>query len=104
MDKANNTLQIFLPLEMKDPMHAQVKVLKDRLVVLEDIDKSLAEIFKFNQELADFDKTLTSLQEWLDGKAKVTDIINARTIFLIFALVAGETGGNKEAPRSPFGP
>jgi len=70
VDKANNTLQIFLPLEMKDPMHAQVKVLKDRLVVLEDIDKSLAEIFKFNQELADFDKTLTSLQEWLDGKAK----------------------------------
>merc|ERR1711963_103477 len=70
VDKANNTLQIFLPLEMKEPMHGQVKVLRDRLVVLEDIDKALAEIYKFNQELAEFDKTLTSLQEWLDGKAK----------------------------------
>merc|ERR1712106_795170 len=70
VDKANNTLQIFLPLEMKDGMHGQVKVLKDRLGVLEEIDQALAEIFKFNQELAEFDKTLTTLQEWLDGKAK----------------------------------
>jgi len=70
VDKANDTLQIFLPLEMKDGLHGQVKVLKDRLVVLEDIDKALAEIFKFNQELAEFDKTLTTLQEWLDGKAQ----------------------------------
>merc|ERR1719483_527620 len=38
-------------------MHGQVKVLKDRLGVLEEIDQALAEIFKFNQE-------------WLDGKAK----------------------------------
>jgi soluble cytochrome b562 len=70
VDTANNTLQIFLPLEMKEGMHSQVKVLKDRMVVLGETDQALAEIFKFNQELAEFDKTLTSLQEWLDGKAK----------------------------------
>jgi len=70
VDTANNTLQIFLPLEMKEGMHGQVKVLKDRMTVLEETDQALAEIFKFNQELAEFDKTLTSLQEWLDGKAK----------------------------------
>ena len=56
---------------MKDPKHAEVKVLKDRLVVLNDTDQALAEIFKFNQELAEFDKTLTSVQSWVDGKAKV---------------------------------
>jgi len=66
--KANDTLQIFLPLEMKEGMHAQVKVLKDRLPVLDEIDKNLAEIFKFNQELAQFDVTLTQTQDWVDGK------------------------------------
>ena len=46
-------------------------MLKDRLVVLNDTDQALAEIFKFNQELAEFDKTLSILQGWCDGKAKV---------------------------------
>lgn len=69
VDTSNNTLQIYLPLEMKDPKHAEVKVLKDRLVVLNDTDASLAEIFKFNEELAEFDKVLTTLQSWVDGKA-----------------------------------
>ena len=46
-------------------------MLRDRLVVLNETDQALAEIFKFNQELAEFDKTLTSLQGWCDGKAKV---------------------------------
>ena len=55
----------------QDPKHAEVKVLRDRLVVLNETDQALAEIFKFNQELAEFDKTLTSLQGWCDGKAKV---------------------------------
>ena len=50
-----------------------MKVLKDRLVVLNDTDQALAEIFKFNQELAEFDKTLSTLQGWCDGKAKVSD-------------------------------
>jgi len=66
---ANDTLQIFLPLEMKDPLNGQVKVLRDRLPVLDEIDKSLAEIFNFNQDIAQFDATLTSTQEWVDGKA-----------------------------------
>ena len=35
-------------------------MLRDRLVVLNDTDQALAEIFKFNQELAEFDKTLNS--------------------------------------------
>jgi len=69
VDTSNITLQIYLPLEMKDPKHAEVKVLKDRLVVLNDTDASLAEIFKFNEELAEFDKVLTTIQAWVDGKA-----------------------------------
>ena len=55
----------------QDPKHAEVKVLKDRLVVLNDTDAALAEIFKFNEELAEFDKVLTTLQSWVDGKAAV---------------------------------
>jgi len=69
VDKANNTLQIFLPLEMKDGMNGQVKVLRDRLPVMDDTDKALAELFSFNAELADFDKTLRNTQAWVDGKA-----------------------------------
>lgn len=48
--------------------------MKDRLVVLNDTDASLAEIFKFNEELAEFDKVLTTLQSWVDGKAAVGGI------------------------------
>lgn len=78
-NSSNDCLQVFLPLEMKDGMHGQVKVLRERLPVLDEIDKALAEIFKFNQDLADFDKTLTQVQEWADGKA--TEKIEAiRTI------------------------
>ena len=70
-----------------------MKVLKERLPVLDEIDKALAEIYKFNQvlshciedlhqliflaqDLADFDVTLTQTQEWCDGKAveKITAI------------------------------
>ena len=47
-----------------------MKVLRDRLVVLNETDQALAEIFKFNQELAEFDKTLSACQAWVDGKAK----------------------------------
>lgn len=64
-NSSNDCLQIFLPLEMKDGMHgqvtrdhfrlpcnpSQVKVLRERLPVLDEIDKALAEIFKFNQVL-----------------------------------------------------
>ena len=48
--------------------------MKDRLVVLNDTDASLAEIFKFNEELAEFDKVLTALQSWVDGKAAVGEL------------------------------
>ena len=74
-----------------------MKVLKERLPVLDEIDKALVEIYKFNQvlshcivdlhwslhqliclaqDLADFDVTLTQTQEWCDGKAveKITAI------------------------------
>ena len=44
--------------------------MRERLVVLNETDQALAEIFKFNQELAEFDKTLTACQAWVDGKAK----------------------------------
>lgn len=64
-NSSNDCLQVFLPLEMKDGMHgqvtrdhfrlpcnpSQVKVLRERLPVLDEIDKALAEIFKFNQVL-----------------------------------------------------
>ena len=52
--------------------------MKDRLVVLNDTDASLAEIFKFNEELAEFDKVLTTLQSWVDGKAAVGGIFQSR--------------------------
>ena len=64
-------LKVCNDLITKDPKHAEVKVLKDRLVVLNDTDAALAEIFKFNEELAEFDKVLTTLQSWVDGKAAV---------------------------------
>ena len=54
--------------------------MKDRLVVLNDTDASLAEIFKFNEELAEFDKVLTTLQSWVDGKAAVGGISQSRLI------------------------
>ena len=54
--------------------------MKDRLVVLNDTDASLAEIFKFNEELAEFDKVLTTLQSWVDGKAAVGVISQSRQI------------------------
>ena len=58
-------------------------MLKDRLVVLNDTDQALAEIFKFNQELAEFDKTLSILQGWCDGKAKVRFIYLNTGLFLV---------------------
>ena len=64
-------LKVCNDLTTQDPKHAEVKVLKDRLVVLNDTDAALAEIFKFNEELAEFDKVLTTLQSWVDGKAAV---------------------------------
>lgn len=73
---------------IQDPKHAEVKVLKDRLVVLNETDQALAEIFKFNEELAEFDKVLTSLQGWIDGKAAVK---NKSKTCLKLLLFLGET-------------
>ena len=42
-----------------------------RLKVLEDIDEALADIYKFNNELIAFDKTLTEMDTWINGKAQV---------------------------------
>jgi hypothetical protein len=39
--------------------------------VLEDIDSALADIYKFNNELTAFDKTLTEMDTWINGKAQV---------------------------------
>ena len=36
---------------LQEPKNAEVKVLRERLVVLNETDQALAEIFKFNQEL-----------------------------------------------------
>jgi len=69
-DTANNILQLNLPLEMKDGMNAQVKVLRDRLVVLENTDTELARIDKFNMDLQEFDNVLTVTTEWIRGEAK----------------------------------
>ncbi len=40
--------------------------------VLEDIDAALADIYKFNNELMAFDKTLTEMDTWINGKAQVS--------------------------------
>jgi hypothetical protein len=49
--------------------------------VLEDIDSALADIYKFNNELTAFDKTLTEMDTWINGKAQVgrVSIENAST-------------------------
>ncbi len=39
--------------------------------MLEDIDSALADIYKFNNELTAFDKTLTEMDTWINGKAQV---------------------------------
>jgi len=69
-DTANNILQLNLPLEMKDGMYAQVKVLRDRLVVLENTDAELAKIDKFNNDLQEFHNVLTVTTEWIRGEAQ----------------------------------
>jgi hypothetical protein len=43
-----------------------------RMKVLEDIDAALADIYKFNNELMAFDKTLTEMDTWINGKAQVS--------------------------------
>ncbi len=40
--------------------------------MLEDIDAALADIYKFNNELMAFDKTLTEMDTWINGKAQVS--------------------------------
>ena len=77
---------VLMTSSFKDPKHAEVKVLRDRLVVLNETDQALAEIFKFNQELAEFDKLLTTLQGWCDGKAMVWDFIINSLLSIIFLI------------------
>jgi len=69
-DNANNILQLNLPLEMKDGMNGQVKVLKDRLVVLDETNVELAKINKFNLDLQEFENVLTITTEWIRGEAQ----------------------------------
>ena len=77
---------VLITSSFKDPKHAEVKVLRDRLVVLNETDQALAEIFKFNQELAEFDKLLTTLQGWCDGKAMVGHFIINNLLSIIFLI------------------
>jgi len=64
------TLCIFAPEEKKKEMEGQVEALRVRLVVLNNIDESLADLYKFNNELIAFDKTITELDTWIAGKAQ----------------------------------
>ena len=48
--------------------------------MLEKIDQALADIYKFNCELVEFDKTLTEMDIWMNGKAQVN---NSTTISCI---------------------
>jgi len=68
-ESAFKTLSIFAPDDKKKEMETIVEALRTRLTVLEKIDEALADIYKFNNELIQFDKTLTELDTWLNGKA-----------------------------------
>jgi len=69
-EKAFTTLCIFAPDDKKKELEVHVVQLRDRLVVLTNIDQSLADLFQFNKELVTFDATLTELDAWITGKAQ----------------------------------
>ncbi|XP_023337940.1 uncharacterized protein LOC111708713 [Eurytemora carolleeae] len=69
-ENAVKILSIYSPDDKKKEMEAQVTILRDRLVVLNKIDETLADIYTFNNELIKFDATLTELDTWINGKAK----------------------------------
>jgi len=69
-ENAFKTLSIFAPDDKKKEMETHVEGLRTRLAVLNQIDGALADIYKFNNELIQFDKTLTDLDKWLNEKAK----------------------------------
>ena len=46
-------------------------ICRARLKVLNEIDEALADVYKFNNELLAFDKTLTEMDTWINGKAQV---------------------------------
>lgn len=69
-ENAFKTLCVFAPEEKRKEMEVHVETLRTRLEVLNKIDGALADIFKFNNELVEFDKTLIELDNWINGKAK----------------------------------
>jgi len=69
-ENAFTILCVFAPDDKKKEMEAHVVTLRERLSVLEKIDQALADIYKFNCELVEFDKTLTEMDVWMNGKAQ----------------------------------
>merc|ERR1712156_486487 len=75
----DDLIQIFEFIDDQRAKSVRDVIIGDTEATDELIDKALAEIYKFNQDLADFDVTLTQSQEWCDGKA-VEKITAIRTI------------------------
>jgi len=63
-------LCMFAPDDKKTELEAGVTGLRERLGVLANIDTTLQDLEVFNQELKQFDETLTELDVWINGRAQ----------------------------------
>jgi len=73
MVKANETLNQLLEDDMKMELGEQVTGLKERLVVLSDMDEKLKRLEEFNGQLKTYDGQLKEAEEWLLGGRKRMD-------------------------------
>lgn len=69
-EDAFKTLCIFAPKEKAEELEVHVVTLRNRLEVLAKIDQFLADLFAFNKSIVSFDETLTTLDNWINGKAQ----------------------------------
>jgi len=69
-EDAYKTLCIFAPKEKAEELNVHVVTLRNRLEVLAKIDQFLADLFAFNKSIVSFDETLTTLDNWINGKAQ----------------------------------
>jgi len=73
MTNANETLNTLLEDDMKAQLGEQVTDLKERLVVLSDMDEKLVRLNEFNGQLKDYDVVLKESEDWLVGGRKRMD-------------------------------
>jgi len=76
MVSANETLNQLLEDDMKMELGEQVSGLKERLVVLNNMDEKLKSLDEFNKQLKEFDGQLKEFEQWLGvGRKRMDDLI-----------------------------